>query len=114
MAEISQREHEPQAVLHLSQKTGRQRAHSLREEAFVERNELRHVNHRIAEESCVLACAENIPRRRREFHIGGYGSDHDGLNAAGVELIGLNDQNRTPISRTGPDRTRQPRPRQPL
>ena len=97
----SKREYQTQPGFNFLKQRRGQGAGSLGQKPLVNRIELRNIHNRISREARMSLPAENISGRFCEADVGCKDGDNDSLNEACVEIVGLQNQHRSPISRTG-------------
>ncbi len=103
-------EHQPQTILYFSQLRSSEPSCLLCQHGFIERKNLRHVNGRFPSEPRSAFAEGNVSRSGSQACVRGDGSNYDGSNLTSIEIVRLNDNNRTTISRFRPTRYRQIRP----
>jgi hypothetical protein len=92
----SETEHQFQASFDPSHDSRSQQTHSLRQKRLVDGQNLGHIDHRVSREPRLASLQEHIARGVGQAHIGRDNGHYHGIDAAFVEGIILNHQDRTP------------------
>ena len=95
-----QPEHQFQSTLDILQKRPAHASHRFAQEIAVDGEYLRHVGDRVSRQSAGFGWNQDIARGLNETHVRRQHNDDRGAQAAAVEGVALNDQNRTTIARS--------------
>ena len=91
-------QHESDAQIYVPQKVRPEPTDPLRQQLFVDRDQLRHVDDRISAQAAGTCADPNIAGCPLEAEVGTYDRTDDRTNRAFIEVIGLNNQERSPKS----------------
>lgn len=91
-------QHEFDAQIHVPQQVRREPTDPLRQQLLVHRDQLRHVDDRIPAQAAGTCADPNVAGRPLEAEVGTYDRTDDRANRAFIEVIGLNNEQRSPKS----------------
>ena len=106
----SKRQHQAQAFVNIRKHTGAKVAHTFSEKRFINRDELRYVDHGGLCKPRAPGRHVNITRRIRQTQIRRHNSRKNGIDATLIEAIGGHNQKWSTKPRTGAGRFRQRTP----
>jgi len=94
-------EDEADAVFDPPQELDRKRADPLEQVTFVQGHHLRDIGDRVLRQVCLVARQKNVPRGTRSPEVRGQADNDDSPDAAAIEAVCLEDDDRPAVSRLG-------------
>jgi hypothetical protein len=98
---VLQLKNKAQTLVKLLKLRRREAPDTFGKERFIDRDELRNVDHRIARKTATLFPQKEITGRKGKSGIGRYDSTNNGLDSTLSKVVGLNDYQRTAVTRFG-------------